>query len=166
MNSNKEEISTANKSSGCENAFTQKSEGKIAVYQQWVTENIGNGTKSYYCPFCKKPFSKLPRHMESAHSTESEITALLAFKKEKVKRCENAYYASWEISAITEIIVKCKEKKARLVGCIQAFREGFCRYKESYTLSEMLWILCTKGVVEAQLPSERRKFKWQSFICR
>lgn len=83
VNSNKEKTATSNKSSGSENAITQESDGKIAVLPTMNDGKNRKWDKKYYCPFCEKPFSKLPRHMESAHPTEPEIAALIALEKDE-----------------------------------------------------------------------------------
>lgn len=42
--------------------------------------------KKQYCLFCSKPLSKLARHLEQVHSTESEVVKALSFPKDSKER--------------------------------------------------------------------------------
>lgn len=43
-------------------------------------------TKTQYCLFCGKPFSKIARNLESAHSSEKEVAKALRFSKNSRER--------------------------------------------------------------------------------
>ncbi|XP_048861690.1 uncharacterized protein LOC125729875 isoform X20 [Brienomyrus brachyistius] len=46
----------------------------------------GKYTKKQYCLFCGKPYSKIARHLESAHSDEKEVAKALQFSKNSRER--------------------------------------------------------------------------------
>lgn len=43
--------------------------------------NSRNGTKKYFCIFCRRLFSKLPTHLEKAHSDIEEVKKFSSLPK-------------------------------------------------------------------------------------
>lgn len=69
----------------CEEPKSQHSITVVATNDSWNKKN--------YCSYCYKPFSKLPWHMESAHSEKKDIYSITkAHSSEEKKQRRNILY--------------------------------------------------------------------------
>lgn len=76
----------------------------------------GSLNKKKYCPYCYNSYSKLPRHMESAHSDEKEVYSIMnSHSSEEKKLREKTLYKIKNLGNHIHNIKVLREKKGSLV---------------------------------------------------
>ena len=120
--------------------------GSLAGITVMATSNSGNyrsWDKKYYCVYCEKPQSKLPRHLETTHQDEPEVVQALSDKDKKSRQAKLT-----KIRNLGNHKHNCEVLKSGVGAIIVSYRPkascspedyGPCQYCYAYLVRKDLW---------------------------